>query len=426
MVIAYLLEHNRYMNLIGIVTMLAIAVLFSYNRRFIHWSFIAKAFVLQILVGLFILKVSFGTSLFIFLAKGVQGMYQYALVGTTFLFGNLVDATGPWGVIFAVKVLPVLIFFSAFINILFHLGIIQRIVKLLYICIHPLLKASGIEILSVIATSMLGQTEALFFVRNYIASMTKGELFVLMTVGMSTISASLIAVFSTMGIPTTYLLSSVCMSIFGSLMMAKIIFPTVDDVQADRLEESRLFTMQSSATNVLEACAKGTADGLQLALMVGAMLISFLACIALLNDLLTSATCLINYLASLAHQSWKLPCLTLDVIFSYLLFPIGYLLGLEGDQAFMAGQLLGKKIAVNEFIAFSALVSMSGLSERATTLMTYALCGFSNFSCIGIQLASIGVLAPEKRPWIAELGLYAVLAGVLSNLTTAMIAGLLI
>lgn len=420
----YLLEHNRYMSFIGIPIMMGVAFLFSHHRRSINWPLIIKAFFLQICVGLFILKSSYGITFFSIIATGIQKMYLFADVGSSLVFGNLTNTSGPWGMIFAVKVLPVLIFFSAFISIIFHLGLIQKIVMLLHKALSPLLKTSGIELVTVIATSLLGQTEALFFVQHYIDRMTKAELFVLMTAGMSTISASLVSVYSAMGIPTTHLLASVSMSIFGSLMIAKLLFPTTEfDLQ--QTEESKLSLVKPTTKNILDACARGTADGLHLALMVGAMLITFLACLALINNLLLYAIFLCNMLLSFVHASWSIPELTLDTLFSYLLLPISYLLGLEGDQALAAGELLGKKIAINEFIAFSSL-SLSHLHERTVILMTYALCGFSNFACIGIQLASIGVLAPEKRVWMTELGLYALLGGVLSNLITAMIANLLI
>lgn len=426
MVLSYFLEYNRYMNILGIGIIFLIALFFSRNRAAIKWPLILKAFALQCLVGICMLKSSVGRWCVEQIALGVQKLSSCAAVGMKFMFGNLIDPTGPWGMVFAVRVLPVLVFFGAVIAILFHFKIIQRIVMIINAVVHPVLGTSGAETLSVIATSLLGQTEALFFVRNYVGVMTKAELFVVMTSGMSALSASLISVFSAMGVSTVHLLTSVTMSIFGSIMIAKILFP--DDINSADVQQQKehYIDVKTPATaNVLEAIASGTADGLQVALAIGAMLISFLSLLALINYMLISVGDLINYGIAYQGAAWRLPELTLDVIFSYLLSPLGYLLGFSGENALIAGQLLGKKIAINEFIAYSSLVSMQ-LPERVVTIMTYALCGFSNFACIGIQMGGIGVFAPERRAWIAELGLYAVLGGALSNLITAMIAALLI
>ncbi len=426
MFLPYFLEYNRYMNIIGIGLMFLIALFFSHNRAAIKWSLILKAFVLQCLVGMFMLKSAWGRAGVEAVALGVQKLSACAQVGMRFMFGNLIDPSGAWGMIFAVRVLPVLIFFGAFIAILFHFKLIQRLVALINAVVHPLLGTSGAETLSAIATGLLGQTEALFFVRNYVGVMTKAELFVVMTSGMSAISASLISVFSTMGVSTVHLLTSVSMSIFGSIMMAKILFPDDPRSSAEQQRKEHAIDVTTPpTTNVLEAIASGTSDGLQVAFAIGAMLISFLSLLALVNYLLIGIGSGINSVAAAAGVAWRLPELTLDVIFSYLFCPFGYLLGFAGEDALVAGQLLGKKVAINEFIAYSSLVSTQ-LPERVATIMTYALCGFSNFACIGIQMGGIGVFAPERRAWIAELGLYAVLGGALSNLITAMIAALLI
>lgn len=423
MIFAYLLAYNRYMNLLGILCVFLTAYIFSHKRAAINWRLVVKGLGLQLLIGVCFLKFSCGQQCIGVLAAGIAKMYQCADVGINFMFGNLADASGPWGMLFAVKVLPVLIFFGACIAVLFHIGLIQRVVTGVNAVVRPYLGTSGIETLSAITTCLLGQTEALFVVRHYLSSMTKAELFVVMASGMSAISATLLSVFSVLGISASHLLASVMMSIPSSIIMAKLIFPDTEQSSFDK--NTHLDAPPVATSNVLEAIATGTGDGLRLALNIGAMLLAFLGLLALINYSIAAVCTYINACALYMQCAWQLPILTLDSIFSYLLAPVGYLLGLQGQEALAAGHLLGKKIAVNEFIAYSTLVKTE-LSARATTIMTYALCGFSNFSCIGIQLGSIGVLAPERRAWVAELGMYAVLSGVLSNLLTAMIAGLLL
>jgi len=426
MILSYLFTYHRYLNLVGILIMFAIALFFSRKRTAINWSLIAKAFAMQWLLGFCMMRFWPGRWLVESLALGVAKLSTSAASGINFMFGNLGDPSQAWGSVFAVRVLPALIFFSALVSLLFHLGVIQRIVMFINGLVRPLLGTSGPETMSVLATSLFGQTEALFFVGNYIGSMTKAELFVVMTSGMSAISMSLLSVYSTMGIPTIHLLTSVSMSIFGSIMVAKILFPDEPRITHEQERKEHAISVKKSDTvNVLEAIGRGTSDGLQVALAVGAMLVSFLSLLALLNHLLAYTAYIINTGIIYVGGGWQLPELSLDLIFSYLFAPIGYLLGFVGNDALIAGQLLGKKIAINEFIAYSSLVS-TAVSERMMIIMTYALCGFSNIACIGIQMGSIAVFAPDRRAWVAELGPYAVLGGALSNLITAMIAALLL
>jgi CNT family concentrative nucleoside transporter len=402
--IAYLLEHNRYANIVGIATILLIAYFFSYHKSRINYRLVVYGLCMQFAIGFLVLRTFIGQACIDALSLGVTNLYQFADVGSRFVFGSLVDARGPWGFIFALKVLPVVIFFGAFMALLFYFGIIQRIVFTVNFVVQPILGTSGAETLCAIANSFLGHTEAPLLIRHYLKTMTKSEMLVVMVSGMGTISGAILVVFVTMGVPAPHLLTASMMAIPSTLVIAKILYPETEH----HVRATASIDIEDGNSNMFDAIASGTADGLQLALNVAAMLISFIALLTFLNKIL----------ALLCGYS-------LNVLFGKLLSPIGYLLGFEQSEALAIGQLVGTKVAVNELVAYQEMVSMH-LSERAVNIATYALCGYSNFSSIGIQIGGIGALVPEKRKWLAELGLYAVLGGTLSNLLSAMIAGLLL
>lgn len=423
MFLNYFIEYNRYLNIVGIFVILGIAFLFSQKRSRVNVKLVINALMLQFAIAFLVLKTSLGQSAVAAVANVVSKMYQFADVGARFVFGNLADANGSWGFIFAIKVLPVIIFFGAVTALLFHWGIIQKVVHAINYIIRPLLNTSGAETLCATANSFLGQTEAPLLVRNYLRDMTKSEMLVVMVSGMATISGSILVVFAAMGVPAHHMLAASVMAIPASIMIAKILLPetekpaTLDHISVDK---------QNNANNALGAIATGTSDGLSLAINVAAMLIAFLALLALLNHVLSFGADSINSLLCHVGIGNCLPAgLSIEVIFSYIFAPFGYLLGFTGNDALAAGQLVGTKVAVNELIAYGQMVKM-GLPERTVDILTYALCGFSNFSCIGIQIGGIGALVPEKREWLTQLGLYAVLGGALSNLLSAMIAGLLL
>jgi concentrative nucleoside transporter, CNT family len=418
-IMQYLTDHNRFFNIVGITVILGIAYLFSHKRSHIQKKLIAQALILQCIIACMILKTATGLYLIEMMALGVKNLYLCGDTGIAFLFGSLAQADGPWGFIFAIKVLPLIIFFGAFMSILFHYGIVQRLVALIGRVLQPLLGTSGAETLCAIANSFLGQTEAPLLIRNYLKQMSHSELLVVMVSGMGTISGAILAVYSAMGVPALHLLTSSVMAIPSTILIAKILYPETKDIR-----ERAVVDVQHDG-NLLQAIASGTSDGLSLALNVAAMLISYIALIGLINIFMSYLSSTINNLFALAHLSWVAPSLTLEKIFGFLFVPFGWLLGLGGQEAFQAGELIGTKLAINEMVAYSKMVTMQ-LSPRALTLLTYALCGFSNFSCIGIQIGGIGALAPEKRASLSELGLYAVLGGMLSNLLSAMIVGLVI
>lgn len=421
MVFAYLLEHNRFLNLLGIFVILGIAWLCSKERKAVNYRLIMHALLVQFIMAFFILKTNIGQIILNKIAFYVAKLYEFADKGAAFIFGDLSNQFGPWGFIFGFKVLPVIIFFGAITSVLFYWGIIQRCVTLINRLIQPLLGTSGPETLCAVTNSFLGQTEAPLLIRNYLHDMTKSELFVVMVSGMGTISGAILVVFAAMGVPIAHLLAASAMSIPSTILIAKILVP---ETEHEKNKEATV-TLHSQSTNMFDALATGTLEGLSLAVNVAAMLISFVALIALLNYMLGFGAYKINELFYYSGISYRLPLLSLEMIFGYLFAPFAWLLGFTGQEAVDIGALLGTKVAVNEVIAYQAMVKMM-LPERAVDIVTYALCGFSNFSCIGIQIGGIGALAPTKRAWLTELGIYAVLGGSLANMLNAMIAALLL
>ncbi len=404
MMLSYLLEHNRYYNIFGILFILFVAYLFSYKRSNIDFRLVVHGLLMQFVFGFLVLKTKLGSMVLSVISDGVSQLYMFADEGSRFVFGNLVDPTQSWGSIFAVRVLPVVIFFGAFMAVLFHIGIIQRIVGFISVVIRPLLGTSGAETLCAISNSFLGQTEAPLLIRHYLKKMTKSEILVVMVSGMGTISGAILVVFASMGVPAEHLLTASIMAIPATIVIAKILYPETEKSATCAGAEAEAV---GDSSNIFDAISAGTIDGLQLALNIGAMLISFISLIALINAVLSYSSTSLNQ------------------IFAFLFSPFGFLLGFDTHEALQAAQLIGTKVAINEFVAYGQLVDMH-LSERATSIITYALCGFSNFSCIGIQIGGIGALVPEKRKWITEFGLYAVLGGTLANLMSAMMAALLL
>jgi concentrative nucleoside transporter, CNT family len=416
-IVSYLLEHNRVYNLLGIAVILGLAVLMSNNRARINWKLVTVGLMLHSLLAVLVLKTVYGREVLEYVAGGFTKLYSVADKGIEFVFGRLADIHQPWGFVFAIKVLPVIIFFSALMSMLFYLGIVQRLVMAINMVIRPLLGTTGPETLCAIANSFLGQTEAPLLIKHYLKSMTKSEFLVVMISGMGTISGSILAVFAVMGVPATHLLAASVMAIPATILISKIIYPETEETQA-MCDATASYEMHSG--NLLDAISQGTSDGLSLALNVGAMLISFLALLGMLNAILGFSCLKLNELFHL-----DLPSITLDKIFAWVGMPFGWLLGLTGHQAYDAGQLLGTKVAVNELVAYDKMLKM-GLPERTVNILTYALCGFSNFSCIGIQIGGIGALVPDKRAWLSQLGLRAVFGGALANLLSAMVASLLL
>lgn len=419
---SYLLEHNRYLNIIGIAVIFAIAFLFSKNRKAIAIRPILAALGIQFTLAFLVLKTSLGSAVLEHIAVYVNKASDFADVGIKFVFGGLADSSAPWGFIFAVKVLPITIFFAAFTALLFHWNIIQWVVSGINMVLRPILKTSGAETLCAVANSFLGQTEAPLLVKHYLNGMTKSEMMLVMISGMATISGAVLVVYTAMGIPATYLLAASVMGVPAAIAISKVLIPETEHAVTAQKAELKL---ERDTHNMFDAIARGTLDGLNLALCVGAFLISFLALLAMGDYMLGALSHYLNMALSYAGVAWQLPDFSFQSFFAYAFAPFAYLLGLTGDEAYQAGSLLGTKLAINEMIAYSAMIKMH-LSERTFAILTFALCGFANFSSIGLQVGGIGALASEQRKNLTKLGLYAVLGGSLANLLSAMMAALLL
>ena len=406
--------------LLGAVVILLIAVAFSTNRRAIRWSTVAWGLGLQIVFAIIVLKTSIGQTVFETLGRYITQLLGFAGVGSSFVFGALGDSTlwgrvmvgalGPAGAqsasIFAFQVLPTIIFIAALFAILYYFGVMQIVVRLFAVLMNRVLGASGAESLNVAASIFMGQTEAPLTIRPFLPEMTQSELMTVMTLGMAHVSGGVMAAYILFGIEAKHLLTAVIMTAPGTIMMAKMFVP---EVETPKTMGTVKLKVENTDVNVIDAAGRGTGEGLHLALNVGAMLISFLALIALLNALL-----------GLVH-------LSLPQIFGWVFAPVAWSMGVPWRDAPTIGNLLGTRMALNEFVAYSQLGPLkASLDPKSFTIATYALCGFANFSSIGIQIGGIGALAPNRRHDLARLGLRAMFAGTLANFMTATIAGILL
>lgn len=401
----WLLQNNHYLSLIGITVILGCAAIFSSAFRAIKIRLIFTALAMQFLLALFILKTSAGTWLFASISHGIESVYRFADKGCAFVFGNLADPTGPWAFVFAFKVLPIIIFFGALMALLFHLGIVQILVKAIAYFIRPLLGTSGAETLSVAANSVLGQTEAPLLIKNYLPRMTNSEITTVMVSGMAHLSGSLLAVYGLMGVPIVHLLSASIIAIPGAILISKILTP---ETEVPETLGGNDVKVPRETKNILDAISSGTTDGLKLAVNVGAMLIAFISLMALCDAIV-----------------FGISGFTLNDIFAKIFGCVAYLIGISSNDCSAAGTLLGQKLVINEFVAYSNMVKMA-LSDRSMAILTYALAGFSNFACIGIQIGGIGAICPSKRELLTKLGMKALLGGTLANLLNAAIASLFI
>ncbi len=410
----------RIQPLVGLIVIMSVAYAFSTNRRAIDRRTVAWGLALQVVFALLVLKTAAGQRLFQTLGAAINRLLDFAFVGSSFVFGplgskevwprimtNVLGEEGlRYGVVFAFQVLPTIIFIAALFAILYYFGIMQLIVRLFAIVMHRVMRASGAESLNVAASIFMGQTEAPLTIRPFLPRMTESELMTVMTSGMAHISGGIMAAYILFGIEAQHLLTAVIMTAPGTLMMAKIFVP---ETQVPETMGTVKLVVERTDVNVIDAAGRGTGEGLALALNVGAMLISFLALIALVNALL------------------GLVGLSLQEIFGWVFAPIAWSMGVPWRDATTVGNLLGTRMALNEFVAYSQLGALkSTLDPKSFTIATFALCGFANFSSIGIQIGGIGALAPTRRHDLARLGFRAMLAGTLANFITATIAGFLL
>ena len=413
--------------LIGLFGILGLAYALSTNRKAISLRVVGWGLGLQVLFALIVLKTSIGQSVFTVLGDKMRQLLEFSIVGSGFVFGALGDGavwsrvmTGAlgeegarYGVVFAFQILPTIIFIAALFAILYFVGVMQFIVRLFAVVMNKVMGASGAESLNVAASIFMGQTEAPLTIRPFLARMTQSELMTVMTSGMAHISGGIMAAYIAFGIDAKHLLTAVIMTAPGTLMMAKMFVP---ETETPETRGTVKLEVVNEDVNIIDAAGRGTAEGLHLALNVGAMLISFVALIALVNAMLGAA------------GGWVgLQGFSLQAIFGWVFAPVAWSLGVPWKDAATIGNLLGTRMVLNEFIAFAQLGGMKDvLDPRSFTIATFALCGFANFASIGMQIGGIGALAPSRRGDLARLGLRAMLAGTLANFLTAIIVGFLL
>ncbi|BFQ93877.1 MULTISPECIES: NupC/NupG family nucleoside CNT transporter [Gallibacterium] len=410
------------MSIIGIVVLLAIAFLLSNNRRAISLRTVGGAFLIQIGIGALVLYSELGRQALLGAAEAVNKVIAYGNEGISFLFGGLVsdkmfELFGGGGFIFAFRVLPAIVFFASLISVLYYLGIMQWVIRLIGGFLQKILGTSKTESMSAAANIFVGQTEAPLIVRPYIATMTQSELFAIMCGGLASVAGSVMIGYAQMGVPLPYLIAASFMAAPGGLLFAKILFPqtekTNDELKANDVDEK--------PSNVLDAAAMGASSGMQLAMNVGAMLLAFIALIALLNGIIGGVGGWFGYGE-----------LNLQTILGWVFRPLAWVIGVPWNEAEIAGAMIGEKLVLNEFVAYVDFVkylspdSSIVLAEKTKAIITFALCGFANFSSIAILIGGLGTMAPNRRKDIARLGIKAVIAGSLSNLMSAAIAGLFI
>ena len=417
---------ERLFSLFGMVVILAIAWALSTDRKAIRGRTVAWGLGLQLVLALFVLKTPIGQEVFSWVGAKITRVLNLSYVGSDFVFGPLgiqgggqlpvkvgdLTGTAAQGFIFAFQILSTIIFVAAMFAILYHLGVMQLIVRAVAKLMTRLMGASGAESLNVAASIFMGQTEAPLTIRPFLNKMTQSELMCVMTAGMAHVSGSIMAAYIAFGVEAKHLLAAVIMTAPGTILLAKMLVPetgTPETAGTVKLEDQR------TDANVIGAAARGTSEGLHLALNVAAMLISFLSLVALVNLLLGKLGGLVG--VSLSLQS----------ILGYAFMPMALVMGVPWKDAFVIGDLLGTRMVLNELIAYARLGTLKEtLDPRTFTIATYALCGFANFSSIGIQIGGIGALAPERKQDLARLGLRALLAGTFANFLTACIAGVLL
>ncbi|HDV5536581.1 NupC/NupG family nucleoside CNT transporter [Vibrio cholerae] len=394
--------------IIGVTVLILCAYLLSESRSAINWKTISRALLLQIGFAALVLYFPLGQTALSSLSNGVSGLLGFADVGIRFLFGDLADTS----FIFAVRVLPIIIFFSALISALYYLGVMQKVIALIGGGIQRFLGTSKAESLVATGNIFLSQGESPLLVRPFLANMTRSELFAVMAGGMASVAGSVLGGYAGLGVELKYLIAASFMAAPGSLMMAKIIVPE----RGVPIDQSQVELDKAQDSNLIDALASGAMNGMKVAVAVGTMLIAFVSVIAMVNTGLENLGDLVGFSG-----------ITLQAMFGYLFAPLAWVIGIPSHEVLAAGSYIGQKVVMNEFVAFIDFVEHKALlSEHSQVIITFALCGFANIGSIAIQLGSIGVIAPERRSEVANLGIKAVIAGTLANLMSACLAGIFI
>ncbi len=399
-------ELNHLASLLGILAILLTCYALSRHRKVISWRIVAWGLGLQFLIALFVLRTEAGYWLLNKASSAVVWFLHFSFEGSKFVFGPLGDPKGSLGMVFAFQALPLIIYVAAFLSILYYVGVLPALVTLAAKAMFKLMGTSGAESLEVAASMAIGQSEAPLVIRPYLETLTQSELMTVMTAGMAHIAGSVLGAYILFGAQARDLLTAVVMTAPGTMLVSKMLIPEIGQPTTAGAVN---LTLEKKDVNILDAITHGVLDGLFIALNVGAMLIAFVALIALANGFL-----------GFAHTN-------LHTIFGYALAPVAWLLGVPWHDSMAVGNLLATKVILNEFIAFSMLGPLKGhIAARSFTIATYALCGFANFGSIGIQIGAIGAVAPSRRQDLARLGFWALLAGTLANYLSAAIVGLVI
>jgi CNT family concentrative nucleoside transporter len=409
---------EKFQGILGILTILGIAFLLSNNKKRINYRLVISGLSLQWLIGILIMKVSWVSAFFSFLGRVIGKIELFASKAASFVYGNLL-VTGPDGspipfglphtFVFAFNITATIIFVCVLVAILYHVGIMQKIVEVIARGIHFIMGASGAETLSNVASAFVGQVEAQVMIRPYLSTMTMSELLTSMAGSMACIAGGILVVYVNMGAKAEYLLAASLMAAPAAIVISKIIMPEVNEpVTAGKVK----LEIKKEHNNLIDAISHGASDGMKISINVIAMLLGFLALIYF-----------INYLLHFIHHD-----LSLDWIFGKLFYPLAWLMGVPASEADKVAMLMGQKLAINEFVAFKTLTGeLKGLlSEKALAIASFAICGFANFASVGIQIGGIGALVPERRSDLSKLGIKALIAGTLSSYLSASIAGILV
>lgn len=409
---------ERFTGILGILTILGLAYLMSNNRKAINYRLVISGVALQLTIALLVLKVPFITNFFAMLGRGMGKIEQFATQGASFVYGGIMIDThdgasksfgAPHTFVFAFSVTATIIFVCVLVAILYHIGFMQKVISVIARVMNFIMRVSGAEALSNVASAFVGQVEAQVMIRPYLGSMTRSELMASMAGSMACIAGGILIVYVNMGAKAEYLLTASLMAAPAALVVSKIMYPETEESQTKG--EVKL-EVKSPYTNVIDAISHGAADGMKIAINVIAMLIGFIALIALIN--------------------WGLgkiyPQLSLDFIFGKLFYPLAWVMGVPAADVETVATLMGQKLTINEFVAFDTLTHRlaAPLSEKATIIASFAICGFANFSSVGMQIGGIGALAPERRNDLAKLGIRALIAGTLASYLSACIAGMLV
>ncbi len=421
---------------LGMFVLLLLAYVFSANRKAINWRTVGIGLSLQILLAIGILKVEFVAVAFNTLGKIFVSILDFTKAGSQFLFSGLITNTKSFGFIFAFQVLPTIIFFSALTSLLFYLGVIQKVVSGLAWLLSKTLQISGAESLSVAGNIFLGQTEAPLLIKNYLAKMNRSEILLVMVGGMATVAGAVLAAYiGLLGgddevaklMYAKHLLAASVMAAPGAIILSKILYPQVEEINTDvNVSKDKV------GSNALDAISNGTTEGLQLAMNVGAMLLVFVAFIAMFNGILEWFGEITTINDFIAKNTDNYKVLSLELILGYVLAPLMWIIGVAKEDVTLMGQLLGVKLTLSEFIAYNQLAGLKNtanevhlLYEKSIIMATYMLCGFANFASIGIQIGGIGSLAPNQRKNLSEFGIKALIGGSLASLLSATIAGMI-